>query len=117
MSNYRDFYENALNVEISSFFEVHHIDLNRENNCIENLVAIPKDLHNQYHKYRGKLIDEGVYIYDCGSLLKNNRGYNSYIINQLIELNKCIDLINDYIDFRDYKLGVFPMYYSGKKYY
>lgn len=30
-------------------FDIHHIDCNRENNNVENLILLPQRLHHQYH--------------------------------------------------------------------
>lgn len=30
-------------------FDVHHIDFNRENNDIHNLILLPRSLHRRYH--------------------------------------------------------------------
>lgn len=49
--NYRKIYENALKEKIPKDFDIHHIDLNHKNNDIKNLVAIPKTLHQKFHKY------------------------------------------------------------------
>lgn len=38
-------------------YEVHHIDFNRYNNCIENLIAIPKELHHNINLLKIKLDD------------------------------------------------------------
>jgi CRISPR/Cas system CSM-associated protein Csm2 small subunit len=46
---YRKIYESALHIEIEKDFAIHHIDFNRENNDITNLVALPRGLHNKYH--------------------------------------------------------------------
>jgi len=32
-------------------FDIHHIDGNRNNNLIDNLVCLPVKLHSDYHKY------------------------------------------------------------------
>lgn len=47
--NYKKFYEECTWKRIPRWFHVHHIDHNRDNNDIENLVAIPNDLHWKYH--------------------------------------------------------------------
>ena len=47
--DYRKFYEQILNVKLKKEEEVHHLDRNRGNNEINNLVAIPRKLHRQYH--------------------------------------------------------------------
>ena len=47
--NYRDIYQNYLEVTIPEDWHVHHIDHNRSNNSIENLVALPRSIHAIYH--------------------------------------------------------------------
>lgn len=47
--NYRKFYEKETGKKVPEWFEIHHIDENRNNNSIENLVAIPFELHNKIH--------------------------------------------------------------------
>lgn len=48
--NYRKIYEMTLMEKIPKNFEIHHIDLNHNNNDIKNLIAIPKSLHQNFHK-------------------------------------------------------------------
>lgn len=48
--HYRKFFEEYYEIEIPEGFEIHHADCNRENNDINNLVMLPKDLHRKYHK-------------------------------------------------------------------
>lgn len=50
MKNYRSIYEKCLRCKIPDGFVIHHIDFNRENNEISNLIAIPEQLHKDYHK-------------------------------------------------------------------
>lgn len=47
--DYRKFYEETLGLVLKKEEEVHHLDRNRGNNKIINLVAIPRKLHKQYH--------------------------------------------------------------------
>ena len=39
-------------LEIQKGYDLHHIDLNCENNHILNLIAIPRKLHQKYHQLR-----------------------------------------------------------------
>lgn len=49
--NYLDIYKNATGLSWNrDMFEIHHIDKNRKNNDISNLVLIPTVLHQKYHK-------------------------------------------------------------------
>ena len=49
MDNYRRYYANYFNIVIPQDYVIHHIDHNRDNNNIENLILLPKDLHQQLH--------------------------------------------------------------------
>lgn len=49
--NYRMKYKKFYNVDFGSELEVHHIDENRDNNDIDNLILLPQKLHNLYHEY------------------------------------------------------------------
>lgn len=47
--NYRRLYERHYGIKIPPEYDVHHIDFNRANNSIENLLLIPKELHQRLH--------------------------------------------------------------------
>lgn len=48
--NYREKYKAYYGIDFDENFDVHHIDLDRGNNDIDNLILLPKFLHEQYHK-------------------------------------------------------------------
>lgn len=53
MKQYREFYEEQVGKKYDSVsFAIHHINANRKDNRIENLVALPKRLHARYHFYK-----------------------------------------------------------------
>jgi len=54
--NYRRFYEKCTGSKIPEGYEVHHLDGNRLNNKIVNLVSIPLKLHRDFHIYNIKAI-------------------------------------------------------------
>jgi hypothetical protein len=47
--DYRKFYEEQTNCGIQLYWDVHHLDLNHDNNDFDNLLAIPRSLHRKYH--------------------------------------------------------------------
>lgn len=55
--NYRKYYEKCIGQKVSDDFHIHHLDSDRENNHIHNLVAIPKKLHSSYHRAELKFSD------------------------------------------------------------
>ena len=48
-SQYRSKYSAYLGVEIPNSHDVHHLDHDRSNDDVSNLVAIPRKLHKLYH--------------------------------------------------------------------
>ncbi len=53
--NYRKLYEKHYNLKIPKNWEIHHIDANRNNNDINNLIMLPKKLHKALHNHIGLL--------------------------------------------------------------
>lgn len=111
MKNYRKIYEKKCNIKIPKGYEIHHIDFNRENNDIFNLVMLPKKLHSDYHKKLEKYLS---IQYEVKIKLQNSldRGFmvNEYI--KKVDLKIIEEFINvwyecmKYINYRDYLLGV-----------
>jgi len=50
--------ENRLNVLFPSRLHLHHIDLNRKNNSLDNLIFVDESLHRKIHA----LIEKGEYL-------------------------------------------------------
>lgn len=47
--NYRKYYKDYYGIDFGKEFDIYHIDINRENNEINNLILLPKRLHLKYH--------------------------------------------------------------------
>lgn len=47
--DYRDLYKEHYGIDFPSSMDVHHINGNRQDNSIENLLLLPKGLHNRLH--------------------------------------------------------------------
>lgn len=50
-SNYRKKYLEYFDLEDDLNFQIHHLDFNRENNKLSNLVLLPKIVHKRFHFY------------------------------------------------------------------
>ena len=47
--NHRQYYKEYYGIDFGEDMDVHHLDFNRDNNCIDNLLLIPKEIHNKFH--------------------------------------------------------------------
>lgn len=47
--DYRTKFKKHYGIDFSDEYDVHHIDLNHDNDDIDNLMILPKELHSQYH--------------------------------------------------------------------
>lgn len=48
-TNYRQYYKDYYGIEFGSDMAIHHIDFDRSNNSIDNLIMLPIGLHSKYH--------------------------------------------------------------------
>lgn len=105
-------YVKLTGVEIPKGYEVHHLDHDRNNNDIENLVAIPFHLHNEYHNIRNKVSN---FIVDLHSV--RGKIYNiDYHLENIKKFSKLRDDLYTYENIRDsqlYENGIDKIY-SGK---
>ena len=47
--DYRKVFKDYYSIDFNNDYEIHHIDFNRDNNDISNLLLLPKNLHAEYH--------------------------------------------------------------------
>ena len=103
--HYRKFYEKLTNKKIPKDFEVHHIDFDRENNDIHNLIAIPRDLHRKYHSSFKQCEYYEIKTPKFFTVI----GYDHDLYSYMIELHKEHDLLRlkfkHWIHFRNHLLG------------
>ena len=56
MADYRRIYKEHYGIEFGKEMAVHHIDFDRSNNDISNLILLPRALHQRYHLYLNGVI-------------------------------------------------------------
>lgn len=50
LKDYREKFKRYYGLSFSKDYHIHHIDLDHSNNDIENLMIVPKELHEVYHE-------------------------------------------------------------------
>ncbi len=97
MKDYRKYYAQYYNIQWdSSLFDVHHIDRNRDNNDIRNLVLLPKKLHKELHQVYNEFdrmlaFEKDPFLDAAKEFLNPFGGYivSSTISSYMHILNKC----------------------------
>lgn len=74
--NYREFYQEHYGITIPDGFDVHHINKDRMDNRIENLLLLPSSIHQSLH-----IVDNSITRGFMGNI-----NYISAIVNNVSEL-------------------------------
>lgn len=114
--DYRKEYKKHYGIDFGSDYQIHHIDFNHENNSIDNLILLPKELHQRLHQCflnNGGIKTDNLFTFDCcknqlwDSLLSNALREASEIYNDLQYWASC----KEFEDMR-LKSPESPMYFS-----
>lgn len=93
VKNYREKYKRYYGIEFGEEFDVHHLDLNHDNNEISNLLLLPKELHHKYHMALCWLMPEDNFVkFDvriCGDHLDSHSLQLQAMENFIQVLNEC----------------------------
>ncbi len=91
-----------------SKYDIHHIDLNRENNEIDNLLLLPKELHSKYHIYLNEMNINATFEYKIKSMLEIGQSYNQKILEDSKNFVEIQAECNKWADYKEYLLGYIP---------
>lgn len=70
--NYRQYYKEYYGIEFGKEYSVHHIDMNRDNNDISNLLLLPRFIHNKLHLMYNSYKNSHNKFTDISSLFDSN---------------------------------------------
>lgn len=96
-NDYRSFYQDKLKIDLTGL-DIHHIDEDRSNNDILNLVALPSGLHKKFHFHKRGY--ENILDKMKTSLFE----LTEYEVNNMIELLNCYKECSEWIYKRDIRL-------------
>lgn len=98
--DYKKYYKDITGEKIPNGFDIHHLNLDHNENRFGNLVAIPKDLHQKYHNCLPmieKAFQRGLIVYPANDI--NISG--ALVFDTLQEWLNLSREINKYIRLRD----------------
>ena len=117
MANYRKIYKDYFGIKFGPEYVVHHIDANRENNDISNLLLLPKEVHAKYHLCFNTLksCDKSFKIESQITGTISKCGNNSqYFITMLKCYLEALDECNKWYDYKMYLMGKLPNIHNIK---
>ena len=110
VKDYRSYYKEYFNIDFGKEFDVHHIDCNRDNNDIKNLLLLPKKLHVTYHTLKNEIA-----LLEVPKKITGNKVSNSNIaIASFLEFFNVLDECNKWFDYKSYMLGEIPNIHNIK---
>ena len=109
--NYRKYYEEFTNTKLNPDFDVHHIDGDKDNNDISNLVALPKNIHSEYHRLKNIELNLNT---DLKSILDNGHKHNEFALSQAFHFVKIHSECNKWMDYKMYLLDYIPNIHNLK---
>lgn len=95
-ADYRQYYKDYFGIEFGPEMSVHHIDFDRSNNDIDNLLLMPKELHAKYHMRISQLGGAGTGIIDPDMRISGN----TYQIMALKGLGEVMDEIMEWVSYK-----------------
>lgn len=103
VKNYRTKFKRYYNIDFSSDYAIHHIDLNHDNNDINNLMILPRSLHQQYHYYVNGTEKTGQkYVRGINVIIRNHcHTYDLIAMEQLINVMYECSIWADYKKYLD----------------
>lgn len=104
-NNYKKIYEKHYNIKIPKGYDIHHINLDHNDNSVENLVMLPRKLHQMYHKLFNMIPDT---ITPNKHISIFGRNANKFICNTISEFDVILEECNKWLDYREYLVGRMP---------
>lgn len=104
--DYRKFYEEKTKRRLPKNWEIHHINFNREDNSIENLLALPQKIHAAFHRVYYTEINFLVNVPDLRATFQNiNVGFYRMQLASLHKISLELDRIFIYTQYKEFLLG------------
>lgn len=105
--DYRQYYKDYYGIEFDDNMVVHHIDFDRTNNNIDNLLLLPKEVHAKYHWYVSSLGGTGTGIINGDARITGN------LCCQASDFRGLADALDEIMDWARTKHNMDMMKFAG----
>ena len=96
MKDYIKLYKCYYGIEFGDEYEVHHLDGDRSNNNIYNLLLLPAPLHSRYHLLKNSVEGRTLFTGITGDVSSPN----SYLWKMMQNFMDCLDECNRWATFK-----------------
>ena len=103
--NYRKYYKDYYGIDFDSSYVIHHIDFDRSNNDINNLILLPSKLHSRYHflltGFNSDKNNKGIasldfkIVSECGSIPMFGINMMKNLCETMVEIDKWVRIKSD----------------------
>lgn len=108
---FRKYIKQYYNIDFNFEYAVHHIDFNHNNNDIQNLMVMPKTLHDKYHRIVNQF---GTNINNVNSIMLNIE-FGDHITQIIQIMSEVVETLKECEKWYNYKLyldGLAPNLYG-----
>lgn len=102
--NYNKFFKRYYGIDFGKEYVVHHIDGDHSNDCIANLMLLPRGLHSKYHELKKVIESNRLPTEIRGNQLSNATIIFNCYKRFLAILNEC----NEWYDYKMFLDGKLP---------
>lgn len=105
--DYRQYYKDYYGIDFDKSMVVHHIDFDRTNNNIDNLLLMPRELHSKYHWIVSMFGGAGTGMIDMDARITGN------LCCEAPRFRALADVLDDMMDWVHTKYNMDMMKFSG----
>lgn len=105
--DYRQLYKDYYGIDFDDSMVVHHIDFDRTNNNIDNLLLMPRELHAKYHWNVSALGGAGTGIINGDARITGN------LCSEASRFRGLADALDEMMDWMRTKMQMDMMKFSG----
>lgn len=98
--NYREKYKRHYGIDFGKEYHVHHIDGDRSNNDIDNLILLPSELHRMLHHAADELNMSSEFVFPIRASSVRFK-HLFFMLGKIEEYENVFRYVNNWVMFKD----------------